>query len=180
MHEYTCGSTYLVFTHLISRASPILHFSFLIGLQPLVSVVFEPDGDTNQDNHNSAVLLNAYNLALNSTDNETCALLEETIEDWKKTYAFESTTYGDKTAKHLWCVDVLPKRCEFQSIYNCTVRLTEAGSFCTDSCNNNTGLCSRDRCRYFRPSTLYFESVHHGTSFGVQVVYNELMSVKIT
>lgn len=174
--DFPCFCTYL-----ISRASPILHFSFLIGLIPLFSVVLEPDGDTNQDNHNSAVLLNAYNLALNSTDNETCALLKETIEDWKKTYAFESSIYGDKTSKHLWCVDVLPKRCEFQSIYNCTKRLTEAESFCTGRCNNNTGLCSRDQCRYFRPSTLYFESVvHHGTNFAVQVVYNEFTSVNLT
>jgi hypothetical protein len=157
----------------------ILHSSFLIGLLPLLGVMLEPDGATNQDNYNSAVLLNANNVALNSTDNETCALLKETIEDWGKTYAFESTI-GDKTAVHLFCVDVYPKRCEFQSNYNCTMYLTEAASFCTDRCNNNTGQCTEEHCGQYRPSTLFFESVHHGTKFAVQVVYNEFRSVNLT
>ncbi len=143
----------------------------------MFSVVLDPHGDTNQDNHNSAVLLNEYNLALNSTDNETCALLNETIEDWRKTYAFEYTIYGDKKSRHLLCVDVLPKRCEFQSIYNCTEKFIEAASFCTDGCNNNPLLCQKD-CGYFRPSTLYSE--HHGTNFSVQVVYYEFRSVNST
>lgn len=195
MYEYKCGSTCFFCTHLISPPSSISHSSFLIGLQPLFSVLFEPYGGTNPDEENSAVLLNAYNLALNATDNETCALLEETIEDWAKTYSFESNFFSEKSLS-LWCLDVQPKRCEFLYPWpDCPVRhnATVEDSFlwCNALCNINSWLCT-ERCEVFRTNTLYFVTAEQpaiyslpsgesvSADFAVHVVYNNLLSVRLT
>jgi len=157
--------------------------------------LFEPYGGTNPDLENSAVLLNAYNLALNATDNETCALLEETIQDWIKTYSFESNFFSEKFLS-LWCLDVQPKRCGFLfPLPDCPVRNNateeEGIRLCNALCNIDSWLCS-EKCEVFRTNTLYFVSAEQpaiyslptgesvSADFAVHVVYNKILSVRLT
>ncbi len=151
--------------------------------------MFEPYGGTNHENYNSAELLNANNVAFNATDNETCSLLEETIKDWTIAHAFEKTKFGQQDFMHLWCLDVQPRRCEFQNqtMRDCTVLDTTA------SRNNETGLCSKKNCEIYRTNTFFFVSVDQpaiiyslpsgesvSDDFAVYVVYNEIASVQLT
>jgi hypothetical protein len=159
--------------------------------------VFKPYGGTNHDNYNSAVLLNANNRAFNATDNETCSLLEETIKDWTKAHAFEKSKLGQQDFMHLWCLDVQPRRCEFQvqTMRDCTVLDTTGVAsrmYCTDNCNNETGLCSKKYCAIYRTNTFFLVSVDQpaiyslpsgepeSADFAVNVVYNEIASVQLT
>jgi hypothetical protein len=163
----------------------------------LYSVFFRPYGGTNHDNYNSAVLLNANNLAFNATDNETCLLLEETVKDWLQTHAFEKSKVGQRDFMHLWCLDIQPRRCEFQSetMRDCTVLDTTGVAsrmYCSDDCNNETGLCSKKNCEMYRTSTFLFVSEDQpgiyslpngepeSANFAVNVVYNEIASAQLT
>jgi len=93
-----------------------LVFIFFIGLFPLVGVMIAANGRTNQQIWNSVELLQANNLALNKADNETCAQLERTVDDWIKTNAFEETLIGSTKYVHLLTLDIQPIRCDFQKV----------------------------------------------------------------
>ncbi len=61
----------------------VFHYRFLIGLSPLIYVVFTPDGAIDTVWQDSVDLLQANNVrAKNATDSSECDFLRETVEDW--------------------------------------------------------------------------------------------------
>ena len=100
-----------LFEHLIYFP---IHFSFLIGLAPLVPVCLKAHGGTNQQPYNSVELLQANNLALNDMSNATCDQLEATIISWTTSNAFEIHLGGNRRL-HLLSLDIKPQRCAFMT-----------------------------------------------------------------
>jgi len=113
----------------ICRPSPLFHLlhftqyifgmttsSFVIGLAPLIPVVLVGDGGTNQQLQNSVELLQSNNLALNNTNNATCAQLETTTLEWIKTNAFEISPISGRRSLHVLSLTIEPVRCRFQYI----------------------------------------------------------------
>lgn len=172
----------------------------MIGLAPLVPVIFKQHGGTNQHLVTSVELLQSNNLALNSASNGTCLQLEETIVEWVRTNAFETSIHGTKFL-HMLSLEVEPARCGFQSgdrdgplaAYVCTnYDLVERcrSLFGLDNCHN---LCvgwqtpgKEDRMTYMehmfgvRPSvTVTVENSEAGTYMDGGEVVSAYFSVRV-
>lgn len=165
--------------------------SFLIGLYPLISVAVMPYGGTNQQPWNSVDVLQANNIVLNNTDNETCAQLNTTLVGWLKSNAIEHTVDGTDML-HILSLEVEPKRCGFQ-------RRPGSNSILWPLlCRNHTmgadvmidWLCHglpEEGMRHkvleehhdIRPSlTIRYQNKEEGTDSSVSVLYNETLSVR--
>eukprot|EP00571_Detonula_confervacea_P007093 CAMPEP_0172325602 /NCGR_PEP_ID=MMETSP1058-20130122/54451_1 /TAXON_ID=83371 /ORGANISM="Detonula confervacea, Strain CCMP 353" /LENGTH=863 /DNA_ID=CAMNT_0013042193 /DNA_START=534 /DNA_END=3125 /DNA_ORIENTATION=+ len=119
-----------------------LIFIFIIGLSPLVSVVVREYGGTNQQLQNSVELLQANNLALNNTNNETCDQLKDTITGWVKSNVAETAIDGTKKL-HILALEIEPMRCDFQ---NSETDWGSDGALAALLCGNNTSI-QRQRCK---------------------------------
>lgn len=104
----------------------------MIGLAPLIPVILRQYGGTNQQLQSSVDLLQSNNLALNATDNETCAALESSIVEFVKGSAFETTIVGQKTL-HILSLGVEPVRCDFQMLNDTDDSSTLAAIACQNS-----------------------------------------------
>jgi len=209
---YSCKSLAQYWLH----ASPLLNFpyipvrrSFLVGLLNMFPVVFMPYGGTNQQLHNSAVLLQANNLALNDTSDETCDDLQDTVLSWAKTNLFHN--------KQLYVLQlqIQPLRCKFQLMPNGTSAGLLGATVCRNSttitnCNNIfetdcQHFCNRweqqsdeERIAYLvneygaRQSVLYNVTVDGDSAyslpngevksayFSVHILFNEATSVELS
>ena len=108
----------------------------------MISVAFKSEGATNQELKNSVQLLQANNLAILGSDDESCAQLEYLVADWIKANALETRVDGKKVL-HVVSVELEPVRCDFQSDHHGTGILTAIA--CKDgySCDENLG---RENC----------------------------------
>ena len=61
----------------------------------------------------SVEYLQASNLAINGTDDESCAFFEETVVHWVASYLFETNNGGSDT-KSLLFLEIQPVRCDWQ------------------------------------------------------------------
>lgn len=184
--------------------------SFIIGLQPLLSVILDANAGINGNNANSVKLLNSFNLEYNATDSDTCALFESTVENWLKAYAYESTKLGVEKFWHLVNLQISPIRCEFQKtimdINPLKLCMMENPSLLSDSCSNRLGHNCLDYCSYqsstvghewlihytrqntifevHTPEQLQSYTLPNGTivsdAFIVSASYNEIESVSLT
>ncbi|KAL7540169.1 hypothetical protein ACHAXR_009941 [Thalassiosira sp. AJA248-18] len=123
-----------------------LLFAFFIGLLPLVSVMFRQYGGTNQHLQTSVELLQSNNIALNATNNETCAQLRETTIQWVKNNAFETLQDGTNIL-HVLSLEVEPVRCDFQKING----TDDAGTIAALSCEDDIAM---ERCSSMLPLPL--------------------------
>lgn len=116
-----------------SRGDHVFHRSFLIGLLNMFPIVFMPYGGTNQQLQNSAVLLQANNLALNDTSYETCNDLQNAVLSWGKTNLFH--------IKELYVLQlqIQPSRCDFQFMSDGS----DSGILRATMCRNSTAI---DKC----------------------------------
>jgi len=180
----------------------------LIGLAPLISVAFKSEGATNQELKNSVELLQANNLAILGSDDESCAQLEYVVADWIKANVLEPRVDGKKVL-HVVSVELEPIRCDFQSDHDGTGILTaivcNEGYSCDEKlgqenckilCKASNQLVAEDGrlgpLDGIRPSVtipMHDEKwssyiAQNGTyinaDFRVSVVYNEEVSVRRT
>ena len=123
-------------------------YSFVIGLQSLVSVVVEPNGGTNQQLWTSVDLLQSNNIATNTTDDESCAFFNNTVHDWITSNLLEERHDGEEMYLHLISLNIQPARCHWQldhmggmiweklcaprHVYDCTNLLSSDG--CKEFC----------------------------------------------
>jgi hypothetical protein len=184
--------------------------SFIIGLQPLLSVMFDANAGINGNNANSVELLNTFNLEFNATDSETCALFESTVGNWLKAYAYESTKLGVEKFWHLVDLQISPIRCDFQKtmmdINPLKLCEMENPLLLSDSCSNRLGHNCFDYCSYqsstvghewlihytrqntifevYTPEQFQTYTLANGTIisdvFSVRALYNEIESVSLT
>ena len=184
--------------------------SFIIGLQPLLSVMLDANAGINGNNANSVELLNTFNLEFNATDSDTCTNFESTVGNWLKAYAYESTKLGVEKFWHLVDLQISPIRCEFQKTimdFNpLKLCAMENPLLLSDSCSNRLGDNCLDYCSY-QSSTVGNEWLIHYTRqntifevntpdqfltyvlpngtivsgvFSVSASYNEIESVSLT
>ena len=184
--------------------------SFIIGLQPLLSVMFDANAGINGNNANSVELLNTFNLEFNATYSDTCALFESTVGNWLKAYAYESTKLGVEKFWHLVDLQISPIRCEFQkTIMDINpLKLCEMENplILSDSCSTRLGHNCFDYCSYqsvtvghewlihytrqntifevYTPEQFQTYTLANGTIisdvFSVRALYNEIESVSLT
>ncbi len=174
----------------------------------MIPVVFMSNGGTNQQLKNSAVLLQANNLALNDASNETCAELQSSVISWARTNLFHNGQL------YVLQLKIRPSRCEFQTLpdgtelgmLNATLcqypqtmeACSEVFEFdCIDFCRGWLQGSEEERTSYLmneygvRPSVQF--SVTEGelgtlslpngevmpAYFSVQLLYSEAYSVKL-
>ena len=93
-------------------------------------VIFMPYGGTNQQLQNSAVLLQANNLALNDTSYETCNELKDAVLSWARTNLFHNHQL------YVLQLQIQPSRCEFQKLPDGS----DDGILSATLCRNETAI----------------------------------------
>jgi hypothetical protein len=121
----------------------------VIGLQLVLSVLVQQNGGTNQQLWTSVDLLQSNNIAINTTDSESCEYFDQTVHEWIASNLIEYQYNEKDLYLHLISLDIHPTRCQFQldhmsgmiweelcaenHVYECTDILSSDGckEFCT-------------------------------------------------
>lgn len=96
---------------------PIIQHRFLIGLQPLIWVIFGHYGGADLAWHNSVEMLQANNIMINTTTDESCEFLRQTVLEWVAAVSVVETRKG--VSLHLLHLTFEPIRCGLDPLQVC-------------------------------------------------------------
>ena len=176
---------------------------FLIGLQPLIFVAFTPTGGIDSSLTNSVEMLQANNIAINTTTDESCDFLRQSVEDWISAVGF--THNYREVSLHLLQFTMEPVRCDSLDSEEICLKLCEPHKDiinCEAACgslsgkereSNNVGIHWYTQNFNIRPNDIFKVETTHKTmnyslpngtvveaDFFVTAEFNETQSVKRT